>query len=65
MRELFGIDIIQPSLFSVGAGFFFLEKKDKTFHQCMDNWRLDDILIFVHVPGGIRAANQKSASESG
>jgi hypothetical protein len=31
---------ICPSSFPAGAGFFFVEKKDKTLRPCIDYWGL-------------------------
>jgi len=37
--------IIRPSSSPAGAGFFFVEKKDKTLHPCIDYQGLNDITI--------------------
>lgn len=37
--------IIRPSSSPVGAGFFFVEKKDKTLRPCIDYTGLNDITI--------------------
>lgn len=35
--------IICPSSSPAGAGFFFVEKKDKSLQPCIDYWRLNGI----------------------
>ncbi|KAI3362598.1 hypothetical protein L3Q82_001690 [Scortum barcoo] len=42
--------IIQPSSSPAGAGFFFVEKKDKTLRPCIDYHGLNDITIKNRYP---------------
>ncbi|KAI3351084.1 hypothetical protein L3Q82_005649 [Scortum barcoo] len=42
--------IIRPSSSPAGAGFFFVEKKDKTLRPCIDYHGLNDITIKKPVP---------------
>lgn len=37
--------IIRPSTSPLGAGFFFVEKKDKTLRPCIDFWGLNKITV--------------------
>ncbi|KAK3555429.1 hypothetical protein QTP86_016121 [Hemibagrus guttatus] len=39
------VSIIRPSLSPARAGFFFIEKKDKTLHPCIDYWGLNAIMV--------------------
>jgi len=42
--------IVRPSSSPAGAGFFFVEKKDKTLRPCIDFWGLNDITIKNRYP---------------
>lgn len=42
--------IIHPSSSPAGAGFFFVDKKDKTLRPCIDYQGLNDITIKNHYP---------------
>lgn len=42
--------IICPSSSPAGAGFFFVEKKDKSLRPCIDYWGLNDITVKNHYP---------------
>lgn len=42
--------LIRPSSSPVGAGFFFVEKKDKTLRPCIDYRGLNDITIKNRYP---------------
>ena len=39
------VGFIRPSSSPAGAGFFFVEKKDKTLHPCIDYQGLNDITV--------------------
>lgn len=39
-----------PSSSPAGAGFFFVEKKDKTLSPCIDYWGLNDIMVKNRYP---------------
>lgn len=41
--------IVRPSSSPAGAGFFFVEKKDKTLRPCID-WGLNDITVKNRYP---------------
>lgn len=42
--------IIRPSLSPAGAGFFFVDKKDKTLRPCIDYHGLNDITVKIRYP---------------
>lgn len=43
-------EIIHPSSSPSGAGFFFVEKKDKSLRPCIDNRGLNDITVKNRYP---------------
>lgn len=43
-------DIIRPSTSSLGAGFIFVEKKDKTLRPCIDFPGLNKITVKIKYP---------------
>lgn len=45
LLESLAAGLIPPSSFPVGAGFFFVEKKDKTLRPCIDYRGLNDITV--------------------
>lgn len=45
IEESLDLGIISPSTSPVGAGFFFVTKKDKTLHPCIDYQGLNNITI--------------------
>lgn len=45
VQEALSLGHIRPSSFPVGAGFFFVEKKDKTLRPCIDYRELNQITI--------------------
>jgi hypothetical protein len=42
--------IMRPSASPASTGFFFVEKKDKTLHPCIDYLGLNDIMVKKHFP---------------
>uniref|UniRef100_A0A3B3I1F8 CCHC-type domain-containing protein n=1 Tax=Oryzias latipes TaxID=8090 RepID=A0A3B3I1F8_ORYLA len=45
VQEALSLDHIRPSSSPVGAGFFFVEKKDKTLRPCIDYRELNQITV--------------------
>ena len=50
IKDSLAAGIIRPSSSPAGAGFFFVEKKDKTLRPCIDYRGLNDITIKNHYP---------------
>lgn len=45
IRDSLAAGIIKPSSSSVGAGFFFVGKKDGSLWPCIDYWALNSITV--------------------
>lgn len=45
IRGSLAAGIIHPSFFPVGAGFFFVGKKDVSLHPCIDFRELNEITV--------------------
>lgn len=45
IQEALSLGHIRPSSSPVGAGFFFVEKKDKTLRPCIDYRELNQIIV--------------------
>uniref|UniRef100_A0A3B3I5Q0 Ty3 transposon capsid-like protein domain-containing protein n=1 Tax=Oryzias latipes TaxID=8090 RepID=A0A3B3I5Q0_ORYLA len=50
IKESLAAGIIRPSSSPLAAGFFFVEKKDKTLHPCIDYRHLNNITIKTNTP---------------
>ncbi|KAJ0002706.1 hypothetical protein NQD34_007855 [Periophthalmus magnuspinnatus] len=50
IRNSLAASIIRPSSSPVGAGFFFVTKKDKTLHPCIDYRGLNNITVKKQIP---------------
>lgn len=45
IQDSLAVEIICPSSSPAGAGFFFVEKKDKSLHPCLDYRGLNDMTV--------------------
>ena len=50
IRDSLNAGLIRPSSSPVGAGFFFVEKKDKTLRPCIDYRGLNNITVKNRYP---------------